>query len=169
MKCINCGKETSNPKFCSSSCAASWNNHLHPKRNRQSKGRCKQCGVEQPRRQSQYCSSACKAQHCHENYIIEWKSGRRNGLNGAYGISQHIVKYLRNKYNNQCANCGWNSVNPFTGKIPQEVEHIDGDYTNNEEDNLTLLCPNCHSLTSTYKGANRGHGRKARAKYSKLL
>ncbi len=26
--------------------------------------------------------------------------------------------------------------------------------------NLILLCPNCHSLTETYKGANLNHGRK---------
>lgn len=30
---------------------------------------------------------------------------------------------------------------------------------NNSEDNLRLICPNCHSLTSTYRGANRGQGR----------
>ena len=46
-----------------------------------------------------------------------------------------------------------------------EVEHIDGNYKNNNEDNLILLCPNCHSLTSTYKGANLNHGRKIRSKY----
>lgn len=27
--------------------------------------------------------------------------------------------------------------------------------------------PNCHSLTSTYKGANLNHGRKQRKKYNK--
>ncbi len=31
--------------------------------------------------------------------------------------------------------------------------------------NLTLLCPNCHSLTKTYKGANKGGGRTYRKKY----
>lgn len=43
------------------------------------------------------------------------------------------------------------------------MEHIVGDYTNNSEENLILLCPNCHSLTATYKGANKGHGRKGEA------
>lgn len=33
---------------------------------------------------------------------------------------------------------------------------------NNKEENLLLLCPNCHSLTSTYKGANKGNGRPGR-------
>ena len=49
--------------------------------------------------------------------------------------------------------------------IKLEVHHKDGDYTNNCLDNLSLLCPNCHSLTSTYKGANLNHGRKSRSKY----
>lgn len=40
-----------------------------------------------------------------------------------------------------------------------ELEHIDGNSENNDLSNLTLLCPNCHSLTSTYKGRNIGNGR----------
>lgn len=66
-------------------------------------------------------------------------------MRGSYGISRYIVQYLFDKYNNQCARCGWHEVNPFTGKVPLEVEHIDGDYRNNDESNLTLLCPNCHA------------------------
>ena len=63
---------------------------------------------------------------------------------------------------------GWKSLlNDYTQKIPLEVEHIDGNFQNNNEDNLILLCPNCHSLTSTYKGANKGHGRKNGKKYAK--
>ena len=46
-----------------------------------------------------------------------------------------------------------------------QIEHKDGNHKNNHEENLTLICPNCHSLTETYKGANRGNGRKERRKY----
>ena len=63
------------------------------------------------------------------------------------------------KFDNKCSNCGWNEINIYTNNIPLEVEHIDGNSKNNKEENLTLLCPNCHSLTETYKGANRGNGR----------
>ena len=69
------------------------------------------------------------------------------------------------KYENKCSKCGWNQKNPHTGKIPLEIEHIDGNYNNNKEENLDLICPNCHSLTETYKGSNRGKGRKERRKY----
>ena len=76
----------------------------------------------------------------------------------------YLKTYLLKKYNYQCSECGWNKRNIYTGNILLEIEHIDGNYLNNVEDNLTVLCPNCHSLTSTYKGANLYHGRKERRK-----
>lgn len=99
-------------------------------------------------------------------YIMKWKAGAVDGMNGKYSISRYIKRYLFEKYNGKCSKCGWNEVNPHTGKIPLEVEHIDGNFKNNKEENLDLLCPNCHSLTPTYKGANRGKGRKERKKYA---
>ena len=44
--------------------------------------------------------------------------------------------------------------------IPLELDHIDGDRSNNELGNLRLLCPNCHAQTDTYRGRNVGrpHG-----------
>lgn len=38
--------------------------------------------------------------------------------------------------------------------IPLELEHIDGNHLNNNLNNLTLLCPNCHAQTPTYRGKN---------------
>lgn len=58
--------------------------------------------------------------------------------------------------------CGWGEMNKTTGKIPLEVDHIDGNFRNNQIDNLRLLCPNCHSLTSNYKSLNKGKGRSNR-------
>jgi hypothetical protein len=86
---------------------------------------------------------------------------------GEDGLSAHIRRYLLEKANYTCEvpGCGWGETNPYTNTIPLEVEHIDGNYLNNAEENLILLCPNCHSLTATYKGANKGNGRKKRHKY----
>lgn len=92
-------------------------------------------------------------------YIERWKQGLETGMRGKTSISKHIKRYLFEKYNNACMKCGWCKRNPYTNLIPLEVEHIDGNYLNNKEDNLYLLCPNCHSLTSTYRALNKGNGR----------
>ena len=48
----------------------------------------------------------------------------------------------------KCASCG---INDWMGnKIVLEVEHKDGDFQNDREENLEYLCPNCHSQTPTY-------------------
>jgi len=117
-------------------------------------------------KKGKYCNNICQANDRYQKYISDWKNGKVNGLKGKYQILNYIRKYLMIKYNHKCTRCGWNEINPFTKIIPLEIEHLDGNYTNNKEDNLILLCPNCHSLTSTYKGANRGNGRKDRKKYS---
>lgn len=45
-----------------------------------------------------------------------------------------------------CNNTKWNNQ-----PIPLELEHKDGNHHNNNLDNLTLLCPNCHAQTPTYR------------------
>lgn len=54
----------------------------------------------------------------------------------------------------KCELCGWNMKNIYSNTIPLEVHHINGKAENNPE-NLQILCPNCHSLTSTYKALNK--------------
>lgn len=39
----------------------------------------------------------------------------------------------------------------FGRPITLEVEHVDGNVTNNTKSNLKLLCPNCHSYTPTWR------------------
>ena len=52
----------------------------------------------------------------------------------------------------KCENC--NLTHWLDNPIPIELDHIDGDHDNNELSNLRILCPNCHSLTPTYRGKN---------------
>ena len=52
----------------------------------------------------------------------------------------------------------------MTNKCPLQIHHIDGNYKNNSEENLELLCPNCHSLTHNYGTLNKGNGRDYRYK-----
>lgn len=118
-------------------------------------------------KKNKFCNIKCQKEYEYKEYINRWKRNEEDGLRGAYQTSMHIKTYLLKKYHNQCAKCGWGEMNPFNQHIPLEIEHIDGNYKNNKEENLILLCPNCHSLTSTYKGANRNYGRKQRNKYAK--
>ena len=50
-------------------------------------------------------------------------------------------------------------INPTTGKSPLHIDHVNGDWSDNRELNLQLLCPNCHALTPNYGVLNRGKGR----------
>lgn len=127
--------------------------------------KCINCNKE-TKRNNKYCSNDCQKEFEYKKYIENWKNKKVDGLRGEYQISMYIKTYLFRKFNSKCARCGWGKINPYTNKIPLEVEHIDGNYKNNDENNLILLCPNCHALTSTYKGANLNKGRKSRKKYS---
>lgn len=53
-----------------------------------------------------------------------------------------------------CEMCGWNKKSQ-DGRIPVELDHINGDKFDNRIENLRILCPNCHSLQPTHRGLNR--------------
>ena len=128
---------------------------------------CLNCGREFEHVRSstnKFCSSKCHAEYKHKQYIERWKNGEEGGMSGEYGLSKAIKRYLLEKYNYKCEKCGWGEKNEFTDTIPLEIHHIDGDYTNNKEENLQVLCPNCHSLTETHKSHNK-KGRVGRKKY----
>ena len=127
-------------------------------------GKCKNCGEILSRKDKVYCNFKCQKQHQYSQFIERWTKGEEDGIIGTYGTSNHIRRYLFEKYDSKCHLCGWSEVNQSTGKIPLEINHIDGNYKNNKEDNLELICPNCHSLTSNYKGANIKKGRHYRNK-----
>ena len=53
----------------------------------------------------------------------------------------------------KCIKCG---ISEWSGhKISLELEHKDGNTENNKRENLEGLCPNCHSITDTWRGRNK--------------
>lgn len=118
--------------------------------------KCLTCGKELTKKQTKFCCQECKSEYFYNLYIQDWLDEKESGLVGL-GISNHIKKFMLRKSNYQCELCGWSIKNPFTNTLPLEIHHIDGDYTNNRESNLQVLCPNCHSLTENYKGANKSN------------
>lgn len=151
----------SDPKvFCSQACAATVNNIG---RRRRPIVNCLNCSNETARSTFKYCSNACQINFQYKFYIKQWKDGKKSGLKCTGVVNRYIKKYLREKYNNRCCLCGWSKVNLKSGIVPLVADHIDGNWKNNKEENLRLLCPNCDSLTPTYQGLNRGNGRESRA------
>ncbi len=158
--CIECGNEINNNglKFCSQSCSATHNNKLRIKKPSRLRYNitCLNCKETKKTISKIFCS-----QNCHTLYkqnIIKEKI--ENGDTTLY--YKTYKNYLIEKYGCKCMECGWAEINPISGKVPIELEHIDGDSTNNRLENLKLLCPNCHSLTPTYKALNIGKGRHNR-------
>lgn len=125
--------------------------------------KCADCGKETARPGYRYCSNACQLSFQHKTYIDGWKAGKIHGLQSLGIVSTHIKRYLREKFGNKCCLCGWAEKNPKTGQVPLVADHIDGNWRNNAESNLRLICPNCDSLSPTYAALNRGNGRKGRA------
>lgn len=121
------------------------------------------------RHQIKYCSSKCQCAHKQDIFIKRWESGEEDGMIGisTRTISHHLRRYLSETNAEACSLCGWNKRNPRTGKVPLEIDHIDGNFENNREENLRLLCPNCHSLTPFFRNLNRGNGRKWRTDKNK--
>ena len=102
-------------------------------------------------------------------YIDLWKMGLADGNRGinTRNISNHLKRYLGEKFGNKCCLCGWSRINPKTGFVPLEIDHIDGDAENNLDSNLRLLCPNCHALTPSFKNLNKIGRKWRRDKYLK--
>ena len=53
----------------------------------------------------------------------------------------------------KCELCNWAKTTQ-EGRLPLELDHINGDRFDNRIENLRILCPNCHSLQSTHRGRN---------------
>ena len=133
------------------------------------KGVCKNCGKEFILYQGTngyYCCAKCQMEHQYKEWLENWKNGKEDGLSGGFALSKRVRRYLFEKYDCKCQLCGWGEVNEHTGLVPLQVHHIDGNCLNNSEDNLQLLCPNCHSLTENFGSRNK-NGNNGRTKYFK--
>lgn len=126
--------------------------------------KCLNCGKELTGAQKKYCCHQCQVEYQNNLKIKAWQEGSFNGLKGESQLSDTIRAYLLKKAGYECEECGWGEINPYTGTVPLEIHHKDGDYRNNKEENLQVLCPNCHSLTEHYRGANK-NGRPDRNLY----
>jgi 5-methylcytosine-specific restriction endonuclease McrA len=101
-----------------------------------------------------YCSIKCQKQYQKDQLRNDWyNNGNSPGWTG-------IKSILFEDRGRKCQVCG---ITEWNGKsLSLEVDHIDGDHSNNNPENLRIICPNCHSQTDTYKSRNIGKGRHYR-------
>lgn len=162
--CLFCGKEIIEgdyrKKFCNHSCAASYNNQIVIRSHGEEKA-CLNCGKILEGHQKKFCSNTCQREYEYKQNVEKWKNGEDAGWTGhSAGIKPFIKRYLFEKYECKCQKCGWGEKNPVTETVPLQIHHVDGDCKNNKEENLELLCPNCHSLTETFGRLNKKSARK---------
>lgn len=76
----------------------------------------------------------------------------KNSTFQSYKLKQRLFSAnLKPQY---CEECSW-AERSNDGRLPLELDHINGDSQDNRLENLRILCPNCHSLKPTHRGRNR--------------
>lgn len=98
-----------------------------------------------------------------------FKDRYKANLGRKFGPKRAIKDYLENKqviqsfklknrlindniFQKVCSSCKLTQW--LEQDIPLELDHINGNNNDNTLSNLRLLCPNCHALTSNYRGKN---------------
>jgi hypothetical protein len=78
-----------------------------------------------------------------------WNKGQQLKDWSKYTRINYLKKHLLKVKGHKCEECELTLWRNFP--IVLEVHHLDGDRTNNNLDNLKLLCCNCHALTNNWR------------------
>ena len=161
MLCLQCNTETTNPKFCSKSCAAKYNNSISPKRRKVTEV-CKYCGIKTPRRDYHFCNKTCKESFRLSSLTKSFESKGIIPTENGYVNTQQVKTFLTQKFGHKCHIC---NISDWQGKpLLMVLDHVDGNSENWSLANLRLICSNCDSQLPTYKARNTGNGRHSRRK-----
>ena len=154
MKCIKCNNEHDGSfgsgKYCSRACANSRVRTEEVKRKIGEGVRASEQFIKGNREKYiDYKELGKKLKQIADNKILE---ADYNTL-----TYDRLKKRIVLEQNQKCNHCGidkWNNK-----PIVLELEHIDGNHSNNERENLEAICPNCHSQTDTWRGRNKTNKR----------
>lgn len=183
-KCENCNKEHNglygSGRFCSSKCARSFSTKEKRKdinlrvskkllgkktRNYSSSGKM---GDRKSKIKPEYINVTPE-----ERWGIINEKRKKNWVEKLMSADYSSLSFERLKMrivleqNEKCNKCDLSEW--FGEKLPLELEHIDGNHHNNTRNNLEALCPNCHSLTPTWRGRNKKNCNRGKVSDEKLF
>jgi 5-methylcytosine-specific restriction endonuclease McrA len=152
--CNKCGNEFTPEKglknFCSSLCRNSREFSAEAKLKKSIKSRkAWKDGKMDMINFSEINNRAHKIEKCKSTWNNKYLKEKEKGKLHSWDT---LRKYHFIIQKNTCEVCGtreWNGES-----VPLELHHLDGDRTNNGDDNLQVLCPNCHSQTDNFRGRN---------------
>ena len=122
--------------------------------------RCEFCGkdfaVDARHKEKRFCSRRCGSKNTvtnqREKRLQQWlEIGVLNyGKNTMIKVNSVYREYIANEQQHCCAICGIPDV--WDNKpLVFVLDHIDGNSSNHNRNNLRLVCPNCDSQLDTYK------------------
>ena len=145
--CLNCQKETINPKFCNRSCAASYNNKVKPKRQKEIK-LCIICGKPA----KQYNNSNRMSKYCEEctltlvkDYTLKEAIYIQHHKSSAFALVRSRARKEMNKLPQICMKCGYSKhvevchIKPISSFSDDTLLSVV-----NSRFNIIQLCRNCH-------------------------
>lgn len=151
-KCKKCGKEFKPQKglksYCSLACRNS-RNHTSETKSKISKSILSSDkfwqSVENNKKWIDYKALGKKLKEIADDKILE-----ADYETLSFG---RLKKRIVLEQSGKCNHCG---IDKWNGKdITLELEHKDGNHSNNNRENLEAICPNCHSQTDTWRGKNK--------------
>lgn len=142
-------------RFCASKCARAFSTkdkrqEINEKVSKKLKGKTPEGFAAMQTREAK---DKATASHRARSQVIRVKKEKAISLKPFDDVAIGTKKKrILEEQNNLCNRCG---LGEWMGEpLVLELEHKDGDRTNNKRNNLECLCPNCHSLTKTWRGRN---------------
>ena len=145
MYCLQCNKETFNPKFCGRSCNAKYHNRNPYRERKNPQGKCQKCNIE-IRKQLIYCKDCTPSRYSWKNVTIgDAKRRDKKQYTNRVRENARRIKFKNLNKIIPCQNCGYEKF--------VEICHIKAissfpDDTLisviNDDSNILALCPNCH-------------------------
>ena len=120
--------------------------------------KCLNCNENLTRYQVRFCTFKCREEFDYKSNVNKWLLGTLSGFSDSknHNVKPFVRKYLHERSGGCCEKCGFFGTNPFSKRSILQIHHKDGNSINVTPDNLELLCPNCHAMTNTFMGINRG-------------